>query len=82
MSVSRLLRALPAVTSFADGTVVYVLSRMWADLLTFYVVPLHPLPYCEFDDVNPCADHAEAWAQWDLLGAFASVGVDLLASLR
>ena len=34
----RVERSLPAVRAFVEGTMVYTLSRMWADLLTIWIL--------------------------------------------
>jgi len=43
---AKLRRARVPVKQFVDGTLTYVLSRQWKDLLAIYVFRLHPLPYC------------------------------------
>ena len=34
------------VLNFLEGTIVYVLSKEWADLLAVHIFGLHPQPYC------------------------------------
>ena len=36
-----------SVGSFVDGTLAYTLSKTWHDLITAYLVPLNPVPYCD-----------------------------------
>ena len=43
---ARVHKQLPVVKGFLDGTVTYVLSREWHDLLSVYIFQLHPLPHC------------------------------------
>ena len=44
--LERCVEAAKPVVSFLEGTVVYVLSQQWDDLLSTYLLRLHPLPYC------------------------------------
>ena len=46
--------ALPAVEAFVMGTLIYVLSQQWYDLLGTYVVRLHPVPYCGYNGTRVC----------------------------
>ena len=52
--------ALPGVESFLQGTIVYVLSQQWYDLLSTYLFRLHPVPYCANPATRPCRPEA-AW---------------------
>lgn len=52
------------VAAFLDGALLYALSKMWADLLSIYVLPLQPEPYCELEVNDPCRPYAPASEQW------------------
>ena len=65
--------AWPVVLAFIDGTVVYILSKEWVDLLSIYIFRLHPRPFCEGSG-NECGHEAPAWQ----LGLFA---IGLLVTL-
>ena len=56
--------SLAAVAGFADGTLLYVLSKMWADLLSIYVFEFQPEPYCSLRYDEPCRAYAPASDQW------------------
>ena len=63
----RLHETSPAVGNFINGTLLYVLSRQWQDLLATNVFHLHPLPFCDTRPVNtsrlPCTPEASSGAQ-------------------
>lgn len=40
------------VLRFLEGTIVYVLSKEWADLLAVYIFRLHAQPYCLPQDID------------------------------
>ena len=50
---AKLRRARVPVKQFVDGSLTYVLSRQWKDLLAIYVFRLHPLPYCKPGECTP-----------------------------
>jgi hypothetical protein len=34
------------IATFVENAVIFVLSRMWSDLIATFVIGLHPIPYC------------------------------------
>ena len=50
-----------AVGGFFDGTIAYSLSKTWHDLITAWLIPLHPRPFCEAEG---CIMPASAAAQF------------------
>ncbi|KAL3926612.1 MAG: hypothetical protein SGPRY_003220, partial [Prymnesium sp.] len=67
-------RALPSVDAFVTGILIYVLSQLWYDLLSTYLLQLHPVPYCGSEATRPCC----AEAGWR---AHATFALQLLLSL-
>ena len=65
-----------AVGSFVDGTLAYTLSKIWYDLISTYILGLHPEPFCELDD--SCTPEASA----SLKFRFALALLPLLALLK
>ena len=57
-----------AVGTFISGTLLYVLSRQWQDLLAVNVFHLHPLPFCDTAHGNlsqlPCTPEAGSGVQF------------------
>ena len=57
-----------AVGTFINGTLLYVLSRQWQDLLAVNVLHLHPLPFCDTAHANssqlPCTPEAPSGVQF------------------
>jgi hypothetical protein len=57
-----------AVGTFISGTLLYVLSRQWQDLLAVNVFHLHPLPFCDTAYGNssqlPCTEEAGSGVQF------------------
>ena len=61
----RLLRSLPVAATYFDGMFIFVLSRMWADLLSIYVFRLYPHPFCESVNIaSDCSEHSPEWQLW------------------
>ncbi|KAL1499879.1 hypothetical protein AB1Y20_012562 [Prymnesium parvum] len=58
-----MLLALPTVERFVMGTLIYVLSQMWYDLLSTYILQLHPVPYCDNAATRPCSPEAPPSSQ-------------------
>jgi hypothetical protein len=47
------------IFTFVDGTVVYLLSKQWTDLLSIYIFRLHKIPFCQAPD--DCGTEAPTW---------------------
>lgn len=67
-------RAIPSVDAFVTGILIYVLSQLWYDLFSTYLLQLHPVPYCGSEATRPCCAEAE-WR------AHATFALQLLLSL-
>ena len=51
------------ISSFVNSTIVYVIAKQWADLLSIYVFRLHPRPFCT-EDPPVCGREAQAWQMY------------------
>ncbi len=45
---AALVAAAPSIHAFMDGTIVYVTSQNWWDLISIYLIRLRDRPFCEF----------------------------------
>ena len=57
-----MVEARPGVEAFVMGTTIYVLSQLWYDLLSMYVLQLQPVNYCKNPHTRPCTPRA-AWSR-------------------
>ena len=74
----RLLRSLPVAATYFDGMFIFVLSRMWADLLSIHVFRLYPHMNCRSDNIRRnCHEYSPEWQLW--LYAFGLLFVASLA---
>ena len=51
---SAMQASIVSTRSFLDGTIVYVLSKQWADLLSTHIFHLHAAPFCGTAASRPC----------------------------
>ena len=51
------------ISSFLNSTIVYIIAKQWADLLSVYVFRLHRRPFCEGGDLL-CGAEAPAWQMY------------------
>ena len=58
------------VADFLEGAAVFVLSRMWSDLLSAYLFGMHAIPYCGGFVATLCATEASSSEQF-LYAAYA-----------
>ena len=57
----RVRAALPDLAAFIDGTILFILSREWHDIIAINILRLHPLPFCAEDASRlPCTTEAPA----------------------
>ena len=59
-----LTREMKTIASFFEDAAVFVLSRMWFDAISGYLLGLHAVPYCGGFLATQCAHEAPAGAQW------------------
>ena len=64
-------RQLDTIARFFEDAAVFVLSRMWFDVLAGYLLRLHAVSYCGDFLATECVPEASAWVQ--LLFALAIV---------
>ena len=55
----------PVAATYFDGMFIFVLSRMWADLLSIYVFLLYPHPFLrKREHRERCSEHSPEWQLW------------------
>jgi hypothetical protein len=55
--------AVEAVATNLEGVAVFVLSRMWSDMISAFIFGLHAIPYCGGFIKAACKEEASSWAQ-------------------
>lgn len=56
-------KAEDTLADFTDSTIVYIIAKQWADLLSIYTFRLHARPFCAHASAHVCGTEAAGWIQ-------------------